>query len=277
MTLLEAGRNRRTTRAAEPTRAKAGAARSVWIPRLLAIVVLFAAWWVLTTTVGDLVVPSPATVARELGDVWTHQRFLFNVGHTLLRVVLGMAGTLVLAVIVGVAMGLSRPLEKFFDVFVLLGRSIPGLAWALLSVMIVGINDAAPVLAIILAATPMVTVQMWEGTKSLDRDLLQMSSVFRFSRGARIRHVVLPAILPYIVSGAKLALTLSWQVVVLSELFGLSNGVGFEINQAFADFSIAGVMAWTFSFTAIMAFIEFAVLGPIERRLTTWRTVREQR
>lgn len=277
MTVLDAGRGRPTVSTTEASPARRRPGDTVWLPRLAAVIVLFAGWWVLTSTVGNLVVPSPATVARALFDVWTHQRFLYNVGHTLLRVVLGMAGTLVLSVVVGVAMGLSRRLEKFFDVFVLLGRSIPGLAWALLSVMIVGINNAAPVLAIILAATPMVTVQMWEGTKSLDRDLLQMSTVFRLSRGARIRHVVLPAILPYIVSGAKLALTLSWQVVVLSELFGLSSGVGFEINQAFADFSIPGVMAWTFSFTAIMAFIEFAILGPIERRLTTWRTVRESR
>jgi NitT/TauT family transport system permease protein len=200
-----------------------------------------------------------------------HEHFLFNIGQTLLRVVLGMLATLTVSVIVGVAMGLDRRLEKFFDLFVLLGRAIPGLAWALLSVMIVGINNGAPILAITMASTPMVTLQMWEGTKALDRDLLQMAHVFGLSRQQRIRHIVLPSILPYMVAGTKLGLALSWQVVVLSELFGLSNGVGFKINQAFAAFSIPAVMAWTLSFTAVMAIIEFGMLGPVERRLTRWR------
>jgi NitT/TauT family transport system permease protein len=251
------------------------AGRSKVAIRALAVVALFAAWYALTATLGDDVVPSPGTVGSRLWHVWTRERFAYNVWHTTVRVVLGMLGSLILALAVGVAMGLSRRLEQFFDLFILLGRTIPGVAWALLAVMIVGINDGAPVLAIVLAATPMVTVQIWQGTKSLDRDLLQMARVFRVRRLYALRHVVLPAIVPSIVGGAKLGLALSWQVVVLSELFGLSNGVGYEINQNFSDFSIAGVVAWTLSFTAIMAVLEFGILAPLENRVTRWRPRRQ--
>lgn len=87
----------------------------------------------------------------------------------------------------------------------------------------------------------------------------------------RLRHIILPELLPYILSGSRLGLSLSWQVVVLSELFGLSNGVGYKINLNFQDFSIAGVMAWTLSFTAIMAVLEFGIISRVESRLTRWR------
>ncbi len=240
--------------------------------RLAALVALIVVWYLLTTVVGKAVVPPPSEVVGTLGQIIAHENFLSNVGHTLGRVLIGMVISLLLSIIVGIPMGLSRRVSQFMDGFVLLGRAIPGLAWALLAVMIVGINDGAPILAIILSTVPMITVQIWQGTKELDRDVMEMATVFKANRWLRLRHIILPELLPYILSGSRLGLSLSWQVVVLSELFGLSNGVGYKINLNFQDFSIAGVMAWTLSFTAIMAVLEFGIISRVESRLTRWRT-----
>jgi len=239
--------------------------------RLAALVALIVVWYILTTVVGKAVVPPPSEVVGKLGQIIAHENFLSNVGHTLGRVLIGMVISLLLSIIVGIPMGLSRRVSQFMDGFVLLGRAIPGLAWALLAVMIVGINDGAPILAIILSTVPMITVQIWQGTKELDRDVMEMATVFKANRWLRLRHIILPELLPYILSGSRLGLSLSWQVVVLSELFGLSNGVGYKINLNFQDFSIAGVMAWTLSFTAIMAVLEFGIISRVESRLTRWR------
>lgn len=169
------------------------------------------------------------------------------------------------ATFLGVAMGLSNSAKRFFDGIVLGGRTMPGLAWALLAVMIVGVSSGAPILAVVLAVSPLLTLQLWEGTKALDRDLFRMARVFGVPRARQFREVVVPAILPSIVGGAKLGLALSWKVTVLAELFGVTSGVGYEISRNFQMFSLDGVLAWALSFAAVMALIEYGIIAPIYR------------
>jgi NitT/TauT family transport system permease protein len=154
---------------------------------------------------------------------------------------------------------------------VLVGLTIPGLCWAVLAVMWFGITEMAPVFAIVVVVLPMLTLNMWQGTKSLDRDLVEMAHVFRASRRALLRDVVLPQLLPFCLAGARLGFALGWKVVVLSEMFGLSSGVGYMINRSFSSYSMDDVLAWTAGFTLVMFAFEYAVMLPIERRLTRWR------
>lgn len=258
-------------RAAGSTR-RGGALASgaLWL-RVAAALAVLAVWWLASALISGDVVPSPVATAERLGQLWQDGDFLTHVGHTLRRVALGMLLTVVLAILLGVAMGRSRRAELFFDMPVLVGRTIPGLAWALMAVMVVGLNERAPVLAVVLTATPLVTVQIWEATKALDRDLFGMAQVFRVAPVDRLRHIVLPALAPEVVAGTKLGLSLAWQVVVLAELFGLGNGVGYQINENFSNFDVAGVLAWTLAFSAIMAFIEYGLIGALQRRMTRWR------
>lgn len=246
------------------------ASGAVWL-RVAAALAVLAVWWLASVLISGDVVPSPLVTAERLAELWRAGDFLGHVGHTLRRVGLGMLLTVALAIMLGVAMGRSRRAELFFDMPVLVGRTIPGLAWALMAVMVVGLNERAPVLAVVLTATPLVTVQIWEATKALDRDLFEMARVFRVAPADRLRHIVLPALAPEVVAGIKLGLSLGWQVVVLAELLGLGNGVGYQINESFSNFDVAGVLAWTLAFSAIMAFIEYGLIGALQRRMTRWR------
>ncbi|MDA8187690.1 MAG: hypothetical protein M0T85_06080, partial [Dehalococcoidales bacterium] len=62
-----------------------------------------------------------------------------------------------------------------------------------------------------------------------------------------------------------------WKVVVLSEMFGLSNGIGYMINRSFSVFSMVSVLAWTVAFTLVMFVFEFGMLRPVEKHFTRWR------
>ena len=245
---------------------------AVWL-RLAAVLTVLVAWWLISETFAEGVFPSPLATADRFAAIVTSESFFAQVGITLWRVVTAMTVTVVAAVIIGIAMGRIRRVEMSLDVFILVGRSIPGLVWALVAVMVVGLNNWAPVLAVFLTATPLVVVQIWEATKALDGDLFRMAQVFGVGRLGRIRRVLLPALVPSIVAGTKLGLALGWQVVVLSEMFGQSSGVGYQIHQNFANFDIAGVLVWTIVFSAIMAFIEYGVIDGVHRRLVRWRPV----
>ena len=232
---------------------------------------LLGAWQLGSVVLGDLLLPGPVAVAGRLAEVVTEGDFLVHMRATLVRVLAGLVISMALAVAVGVPMGLFRLAERFLEPYILLGLTIPGLAWALIAVMVVGISNWAPILAIVVTTTPMIVLNLWQGTKSIDTKVLEMSRAFRAGRWLTLRNVVFPQLLPFLLAGTRLGLALAWKIVVLSELFGLSDGVGVQLNLNFSQFSLSGVIAWTIAFTTVMGAIEFLVLRPIEQRVTRWR------
>lgn len=239
--------------------------------RVGALAGLVAAWSAVSLWIGTDILPQPLTVAERMVNVVVEEEFVRHMTATLARVIAGLLLSLLVATVLGVCMGLSRSAERFFDLLVLSFRTMPGLAWALLAVMIIGISGRAPILAVVLAVSPLLTLQIWEGTKALDRDLFRMASVFRVGRRRQFSHVIVPAILPSIVGAAKLGLALSWKVTVLAELFGVNSGVGHEISANFQIFSLDGVLAWALLFALIMAVIEYTLIAPLYSWLTRWR------
>ena len=239
--------------------------------KVLSFGLLLLVWQLLSWVLGAFLMPGPIEVAERLVNVVLHEGFFGHMSATLLRVLSGLVISLVVAVVVGIPMGLFRMFERFFESYVLLGLTIPGLAWALIAVMLLGINNWAPIFAIVVSTAPMVILNMWQGTKSIDRDVLQMSRAFTAGRGLTMRHVVFPQLMPFVLAGTRLGFALAWKIVVLSEMFGLSSGVGYALNLNFSRFSLSGVMAWTIAFTIVMAIFEFVLFRPIERHVTRWR------
>ncbi|WP_375002396.1 ABC transporter permease [Aeromicrobium sp. CTD01-1L150] len=234
---------------------------------------LLVVWGAASAWIGPDILPGPVAVSERLINVVLYEDFVRHMAATIARVMTGLVASLSIATVLGIAMGLSRNAERFLDGLILLGRVMPGLAWALLALMVVGVSGRAPIFAVLLAVTPLLTLQIWEATKALDSDLFRMARVFDATRMMVFRQVVVPATLPSIVGGAKLGLTLSWKVVVLAELFGVTSGVGAEINRNFQIFSLDGVLAWALAFGAVMALVEYAIIGPIYSRLTRWRSL----
>jgi NitT/TauT family transport system permease protein len=238
---------------------------------LLALAALVAAWQLLSWRLGEVRMPAPSSVARALWDVLLHEAFFHHAQATLTRVVFGMLLSVTLALVVGMAMGLFRPVERFVRPYVVIGLTVPALATALIAVLVVGINNWAPIVTIVFTTAPVLTLNIWQGTKAIDRDLLAMSASFNASRWLTLRHVLLPQLVPYLLAGMRMGLSLAWKIVVLSEAFGLPDGVGHRIQVSFSEYSLRDVMAWTAGFALVMSLIEFAVFAPLERRLTRWR------
>jgi len=241
---------------------------AVWLLSVASILLL---WTALSALFPPTLLPGPWIVARRLGELALRGDFWIHLRATILRVAAGFVIAFVVSVGAGILMGSRRTVEGVLESWVLVGLTIPGLCWAVLAVMWFGITETAPVFAIFVVVLPMLTLNMWHGTKSVDRDLVEMARVFRASRLALLRDVVLPQLLPFCLAGARLGFALGWKVVVLSEMFGLSSGVGYMINRSFAAYSMDDVLAWTLGFTLVMFAFEYAVMLQIERRLVRWR------
>jgi NitT/TauT family transport system permease protein len=78
---------------------------------------------------------------------------------------------------------------------------------------------------------------------------------------------------PFLLSGLRMGLSLAWKIIVLVEIFGMSSGVGYELNQEFSSQNVAGVLAWTILFGAVIGIIEYGIIQGIERSVTRWRRV----
>src|SRR5262249_15390937 len=134
-----------------------------------------------------------------------------------------------------------------------------------------GVVEAGAIAAVALNKIPNVIVTLREGARALNRDYLEMAEVFRLGRAKTLRHIVLPELFPFIVAAARSGLALIWKIVLVVELLGRSNGVGFEIGIFFSLFDVAGILAYTIAFAALIQLIELALLRPLERRANQWR------
>ncbi|UCC57332.1 MAG: ABC transporter permease subunit, partial [Gammaproteobacteria bacterium] len=83
--------------------------------------------------------------------------------------------------------------------------------------------------------------------------------------------VYLPQLYPYLMAAARSGLALIWKIVLVVELLGRSNGVGFQLGTFFQFFDITGILAYTLAFAAVVLVAEIILLRPLERRLTRWR------
>lgn len=229
-------------------------------------------WAAVAAVMNDAsLLPGPWVVFERLAELIRSEQFFFHAGATVCRVMAGFCVAMVLGSMVGIAMGIRQEAEQFLDIYILIGLTIPGLAWALLSVMWFGVSEVAPVFSIVMVVAPMLAVNVWQGTKAIDKQLLDMSRAFHISRHRVLSGIIIPQLAPYLLAASRFGFGLGWKVVVLSEIFGQTNGIGYMLNRGFARFSMPDVLAWTLGFTLVMFVFEYGILQPIERRVLRWR------
>ena len=240
-------------------------------PRVLVIAGFVLLWQVLAWWLQSRALPGPLAVVETLLEQLFNGQLLFHLGVTLLRVI----ASFVLAMLVGVALGIlmgSRQLwNELLDVLIILALNIPALVTIILCYIWLGLGETAAVLAVALNKIPTVVVTVREGARAVDQDLLQVAQVYRLDRWQTFSKVYLPQLYPYLFASARNGLALIWKIVLVVELLGRSNGVGFQLGNYFHFFDIKGILAYTLAFALIVLALEKWGLRPLERHLNRWR------
>jgi len=99
-----------------------------------------------------------------------------------------------------------------------------------------------------------------------------VARAYRLSARRRFLQVYLPQLHPYLFAAARAGLSLIWKIVLVVELLGRSEGIGFQLNVFFQFFDIAGILAYTLVFAAVVLLIEGVAMRPLERRVNRWRS-----
>ncbi len=239
--------------------------------QVFSVLALLAIWQTVAAMIESRVLPPPAVVLEALAKGFQNGEIPYNIAITLARVAVSFVLAMVIGIAFGIAMGRSKALDRFFDGWLVLFLNVPALVTIVLCYVWFGLIEAAAILAVAVNKIPNVVVTIREGTRALNPDYLEMAQSFRLSRGKTLRHVVLPQLFPFVVAAARSGLALIWKIVLVVELLGRSNGVGFQIYTSFQLFDVATIFAYTLAFVAVIQVIEITGLRPLERSANRWR------
>lgn len=156
---------------------------------------------------------------------------LVNVLVSLIRVLEGFILGLTLAFILGVTAGLSRKFEIFIDLLIQIIRPIPPIAWIPLAILWFGIGEQSKIFIIFLGAFFPAFTNIFDGIRGIDSRYFELGAVYEIPRGRFIRHVVLPAALPQILTGIRLSISGAWLCLVAAELIGATSGLGYMLSN----------------------------------------------
>ena len=239
--------------------------------RLLSLAVLIAAWAITAALAQSRLLPGPLAVgAATLAEIRSGQ-LPFQMACTLGRVTAAFAIAMILGSIAGYAMGRSTRLDRFADSWLVVLINMPALVVIIFAYIWIGLNETAAILAVAINKLPNVIVVIREGTRALDPEIEEMANAFQFTGWKKIRHVVIPQLAPYLAASSRSGLSIVWKIVLVVELLGRPNGVGFVLGSAFSLFDMAKILSYAICFVVLMLVIEGLIVQPLERRANRWR------
>lgn len=245
--------------------------RSVLLHPLASLLALFLIWQIAALAASSPGLPSPAAVFTVLAKEIHSGQLPYHLGVTLARLALSFALAMSLGSGIGIVLGRYPTLDRFFDSWLVFLLNIPALVTIILCYVWFGLVESAAIAAVVVNKLPNVIVTLREGARTLDRDLLEMAEVYRFGYWKTLRHVVMPQLFPFFIAAARTGLALIWKIVLVVELLGRSNGMGFQLHLFFQMFDVAAILAYTLAFVAVVQGIELTVLKPLDRRARRWR------
>jgi NitT/TauT family transport system permease protein len=233
--------------------------------------VIFTIWQVAAYYLPFGTLPNPLEVGAEMWEIVASGALVSDFFASVLKTFAGFLVAVLIGAPVGYLMGRFTYWRAFFHDGVTVAGTIPALTYAVLSLIIFGLSNLGPVLAVALVSTPYVAINVAEGIRSVDQSLVKMSQAFGRSPQQIRRQVFIPTIVPYVFAAVRMSFAVAWKVEALTEVFGGTNGVGFQIRNEYQLFNITGVIAWMALFIVFMLLIERLVLRKLENRLLAWR------
>ncbi len=239
--------------------------------RLISLIALLALWEIAAHFSNPRLLPGPMAVFAAMKSEAASGALFVALGATLARVAAAFLLAMAAGSAIGYAMGRNALVDRVADPWIIVLLNLPALVIIVLAYIWAGLNEAAAIGAVALNKLPVAVVTIREGVRALDAELDEMARVFGFSRLRRLSHVVAPQLAPFFAAATRAGLSLVWKIVLVVELMGRPNGVGFEINVAFQLFDVPLLLAYALPFTAIMLVIETLLVQPFERHVSRWR------
>jgi taurine transport system permease protein len=243
---------------------------------VLTVIALLALWWLITSFgyIKPLFLPSPAAVGAQFVDVASDgfggSTLLEHALWSLFRVFAAFLLACLTAIPIGIAMGVSRIFRGLFDPPIEFYRPIPPLAYLPLIIIWFGIGDLGKVILIYLAVFAPLALNARAGVRSVSLEQIHAAYSLGASRLQVIRHVILPAALPEILTGMRIGIGFGWTTLVAAEMVAATAGLGFMVLNA-AEFLRSDVVIMGIVVIGALAYLFDLLMRRIERALVPWK------
>jgi NitT/TauT family transport system permease protein len=231
------------------------------------IVAAILGWWALSLGMPDYVMPGPLTVGEALVRLFVEWEFL---GHTIWSTIRVVA-SVIIAVLLGWALAqlpMRYPIarEIVHDRIKPFLNSFPSVGWAILAVIWFGTSDGSIIFVEVAILTPFCLVNISEGLKELDGELIEMGESFTRNRRKAFFKITVPLLMPYVMAAVRIAYGVGWKIALVAELFGAETGLGFLMQRAQTLADASTVFATCFAIVLIFFAGEKLVIDPLARR-----------
>jgi NitT/TauT family transport system permease protein/sulfonate transport system permease protein len=221
----------------------------------------------------EFILPSPVKVAVRTTELLGLDRLLAsNTWDSIQRVLTSV----VIALLLGAFLVIVAKYVPIFQGFVV-GRvmtffnAAPALGWAIVGVYWFHVSDLGVIFVEVAILLPFSMINLWEGLKNLDEEVVEMASSFSRNRIKTLFAVVLPMLLPYLFAAVRVSYGTAWKVALFAELFGAPSGLGYLLNIARESFDSVTVFACFLTLIILVYAVQYLVFNPLEWWLTPQR------
>ncbi len=231
------------------------------------VVLALLGWWLMARRLPEFILPDPLSVARRLVDLFVTPDFLQHTFASTWRVVVSVIAAL--AIGGGLAFLADRlPVleaainERIKPVL----NSFPSIGWAILAAIWFPPGDFGVIFVEVAILIPFCLINIGEGLRAIDRELLEMGHSFTRSRARILWRLTLPLLIPYVLSALRIAYGIAWKIALVSELLGAPSGLGYLMLRAQTAADSPTFLATCFAIVVIFVAGERLVIVPLERR-----------
>jgi len=241
------------------------------IVSLLAVIIL---WQLASYAFPAYLFPPVNMIGDALGAIVIDGQ-IWEASATYLRILAGMAGAFVLGGILAFVMGNSETVNRYLFPIINLLQGIPALSWVVFAIIWFKHTEFRIWFIMVATTLPAFTFQLLDAYRAISKDLMEMTLSFRPTRLDYLRVLVVPTVVPGILTAWKVNLGNASRVVVVAELVGATSGVGYELLQSQQLFDLAGAIAWTITLVVFVLVMQW-VLARIENWVLRYRPQSER-
>ncbi|MER2030707.1 MAG: ABC transporter permease [Solibacillus sp.] len=218
-----------------------------------------------------LLLPAPAAIWNEFIYLLQQQHLLGHLQVSVIRALSGLAIGGSLGLVLGIIIGFSYKSQRAYDPTIQMIRMLPHLAIAPLFILWFGFGETSKLLLIAKGAFFPLYINTFLGIRSADSKLFEVARVLQFTRTQLVIKLIIPSALPHILLGLRLSVGVSWLGLVVAEMMGSTQGIGFLINDARSMSIITTVFVGIIIFALLGKLSDFIVLT-VEKRLLKWQS-----
>ncbi|RZO10718.1 ABC transporter permease subunit [Pseudomonas moorei] len=234
---------------------------------------VFIGWWLLAWSSSSLLAATPAVAVERLWQILQDSQWRNQLLLSLMRMLLGIGGATLSGFVLGLVAGLDSRVRGVLEPLRWLLMATPPVIVVVLAMMWFGMGSTMVIFMTMVVLAPGVYVNTVRGMALLDPQLLAMARVYRFGFWLRLRHLYIPALAGPLCAALLIAGSSGIRIVVMAEVLGAQEGIGFALANAQSAFDSGTLYAWVLVVLLLVAVLEFALLQPLQRRLTAWNQV----